>query len=139
MESSLEKVKEVAKMFLRIPIHESELSPIVVIHPIWQSGIINTKKYGLLNILENPDKMEDVYSEYEDYIDIYDNVSSLISLLITNPYKLVFFKYISEYLNEEEYANTLRIAYTSSEAPNIDINISKSELIRFLKMLIKNI
>lgn len=133
MENSLEKVKELAKMFLRMPIHESELSPIVVIHPIWQSGIINTKKYGLLNILENPDKMEDAYSEYEDYIDAYDNVSTLISLLITNPYKLVFFKYISKYLNEKEYADALRIAYTSSEAPNIDINVSKSELIRFFK------
>lgn len=31
MENSLEKVKELAKMFLRMPIHESELSPIVVI------------------------------------------------------------------------------------------------------------
>ena len=30
MENSLEKVKELAKMFLRMPIHESELSPIVV-------------------------------------------------------------------------------------------------------------
>ena len=77
--------------------------------------------------------MEDAYSEYEDYIDAYDNVSTLISLLITNPYKLVFFKYISEYLNEKEYADALRIAYTSSEAPNIDINVSKSELIRFFK------
>ena len=47
MENSLEKVKELAKMFLRMPIHESELSPIVVIHPIWQSGIINTKKIWL--------------------------------------------------------------------------------------------
>ena len=54
--TDIHKVKEIAKDFLYIEISTTDYSPIVVMHPFFESGIIPYKiddEFKVLNIAEN--------------------------------------------------------------------------------------
>ena len=50
-ETNIETVKEIALSFLYMPIKETDLSPMVVCHPIFESAFIPVKKESDLEYL----------------------------------------------------------------------------------------
>ena len=128
--TDLDGVKDTAISFLNIDIKETPISPIVVDHPIFESGIIALKSEAI-NIL-TPDGSKKVKDSYTKKI---KNSNDLVSvyMIIRKAYRLTFLKYIKPYLSIEDFSELLADAQVSSENPNQDANCSLSLLTRWLK------
>ena len=60
-QSDLKLVKSMAMTFLYLPVEETEFSPIVVMHPVFENGFVGIKESGefkMVNILESEDDLE---------------------------------------------------------------------------------
>lgn len=66
-QSNLKNIKSVAKAFLYIDVEETEVSPIVVQHPIFENGIqaLEQSDYStkLINILEDEKRIRSIKVE----------------------------------------------------------------------------
>lgn len=125
--TNLEAVKDVALSFLYIDVEETNYSPVVVAHPIFESGILytpHTKK--MVNIFEDKDGFEEVLNYYDERIRKEDGISG-IYMIIRDAYKLAFIKFIKDYLSPEDFGKYLADAWVISENPNQDTNVSLKE------------
>jgi len=60
-QSDLKLVKSMAIAFLHLPVEETEFSPIVVMHPIFENGFVGIKengKFKMVNIMESEAELE---------------------------------------------------------------------------------
>lgn len=135
METNLNEVKNVAKNFLHLPIYEDEKIPsqMFVYHPFLSSSIVILPgdESDLVDLLEQPERLEDYYRFIEEEIDKGD--LHKIHFLIRAPYRLAFIKQCEQYLSEKDFAELLADAWVSSENPNQDANCSISCLIKMFK------
>lgn len=123
--------KRVALEFLHMPIEENSLSPIVVDHPIFESGyMMNPKTREMVNILEDDDSLNDIIEAIEERIKQASSYEELF-LIIRKAYRFAYFKFISEELNEKEFSRFLSYVWTISENPNQDINVSLEEAVEY--------
>lgn len=132
METNLNKIKEMAKLFLRLPIQTDERIPpmICVYHPFLQSSITYVDNQ-LVNLLEDAQTMN-AYIEYMDeQIDGGDLTK--IYMLIRTPYKLTFLKHCYEYLSEKDLAEYFADAWVLTENPNQDVNCPIPYLVKMFK------
>ena len=122
-ETNLKLVKSMAIAFLNLPVEETELSPICVMHPIFENGFvyIQTDK-KIVNILENKENIHKAIKERENTINNAKDVFS-VYFIIRKSYRLTFLKYIKDYLSEEDFSKLLADAWVSSENPNQDMNV----------------
>ena len=127
--TNLEKVKEVAKMFLYLDIKKTKLSPIVIKHPFADCGITMVKAesgdFETVDLLKEED-LDRWRKQIEQRIVAADSAFEL-HMMITKPYGLVFLYYISKYLCDKEYAEILSSSWLRSENPNIDPNFSRRQ------------
>ena len=131
--TELEAIKDVAIAFLYQEIEETKFSPIIVTHPVFESGIIYSNySNSMVNILEDKDELSKIRSYYAERINNSKDVLSIYSM-IRNSYKLTFFKYISCFLSDKDYAELLADAWTTSENPNQDVNVSLSHAERLFR------
>lgn len=132
METDLNKIKDIAKMFLRLPIKPDEqLHPLLCVHhPIISSCTVSLRG-EIINILESPEKLQ----EFNKYMDEEIDNSDLyrIYVLIRAPYRLTFLKYCEEYLSSKDLAELFADAWVSTENPNQDVNCSIPYLIKMFK------
>lgn len=128
--TDLNGVKETALSFLNIDIKETPVSPIVVDHPIFESGIIALKS-EVINIL-TPDGLKKVKDSYTEKIKNSKDLFS-VYIIIRKAYRLTFLKYVKSYLSIEDFSELLADAWVSSENPNQDVNCSLSLLTRWFK------
>lgn len=80
--TDIHKVKEIAKDFLYIEISTTDYSPIVVMHPFFESGIIPYKiddEFKVLNIAENKKDLQFILLQMEKKIDQLGSGSSDLS------------------------------------------------------------
>lgn len=106
------------------------MSPAIVKHPFTDSG------YALVSAKEGVPSFENIMTEdgfekwrKEKEIRIEKAKSaSEIFFYVTKPYCLTFFKYVQEYLSEEDFAKTLAECWVRDEQPNINPNFTKTEL-----------
>ena len=131
--TDLESIKDVAISFLYIEVSETDFSPIVVSHPVFESGILYTPHtQKMVNILEDKDGFQEILDHYEKRI---RNENSLVGIymIIRGTYRLAFFKYIKDYLSTKDYAKYLADAWITSENPNQDVNVSLDEAARLFQ------
>lgn len=132
-ETNLKLVKSMAIAFLNLPVEETELSPICVMHPIFENGFvyIQTDK-KIVNILENKENIHKAIKERENVINDAKDVFS-VYFIIRKSYRLTFLKYIKDYLSEEDFSKLLADAWVSSENPNQDTNVTVATITKWFR------
>lgn len=124
--SSLRDIKDMALSFLHLPVEETEVSPIVVQHPIFDSGFQAVKdgeEIKIVNIIEDSAGLQHTINTISHVIDIADNVRA-VYMVIRQSYRLTFIKYIKPYLSMLDFSELLADAWVCSENPNQDANVS---------------
>lgn len=136
--TDLNAVKDIAKAFLYMEIGETAFSPMVVQHPIFESGIQYSKETGeMLDITNNEDNLEKIRQEYKAQFDICNNATE-VYILVRRSYHLTFLKFIKEYLSKEEFCDLLADAWVNSENPNQDANVSNALAAKWFKQADKS-
>ena len=133
--TNLDKVKNVAMTFLSMPIEDTEMSPIIIQHPIFESGfqsIIVNGEFKITNITEDKDGLRQVTNTLRKQIECATDLLGVF-IVIRNSYKLVFLKYIKQYLSKSDFSKLLADAWVLSENPNDDANVSVRTLASWFK------
>ena len=127
----MDYAKMIALELLHMPVQESSFSPIAVDHPVFESGILMNPKTGeTANILEDKESLKDINKKLEERIEQASSYEELF-LLIRKSYRFTYFKFISEELNEKDFARFLSYVWTISENPNQDVNVSREEAVEY--------
>lgn len=125
----MKEVKCVAKWLLFTDVHTTEYSPMIVHHPFASSGFMMLP--GTNEILDITASMES-REKWRDYLGKkIDEAKSAyeIFLMLNKTYALTFIKYAKDGLSAAEFSEILADAWIKSEAPNMDVNVSKTELV----------
>ena len=134
-QSDLKLVKSMALTFLHLPVEETEFSPIVVMHPIFENGFVGIKEngeYKLINILESEESLQKAINQWKININNADTIEQVFAF-IRKSYRLTFLKHIEKYLSEKDFAELLADAWVSSENPNQDVNVNIPTLTKWFK------
>ena len=86
----------------------------------------------MINLLEDADAQFKWRRSMARQID-KANSAYEIYMMVTKPYGLTFLKFIAKDLSQEDLSNILASAWTQSEAPNMDVNVSRAKLLSFFK------
>lgn len=128
------QVKRIAKWLLRTQVHPTPYSPVIVQHPFTSSGIVFIPGANeMLDITANAENL----SKWQYYMDErFDAAESVYSIyvLVNKPYALTFLKYAMSSLAAEETAVILADAWVNSECPNMDVDVSKNELVEMFTL-----
>lgn len=135
MTTNLDAVKDVAKMFLYLPIKTDEnFSPLLCVHhPFLSSSIVTIPSKGLnmVDVLQDSEALTEYQTFMESQID--DGDLHKVYGLVRKPYRLTFIKYCEQYLSDKDLAELLADAWVSSENPNQDANCSIPYLVKLFK------
>ena len=139
--SNLGAIKQMAIAFLYQDISETEYSPAIIMHPVFESGFMaiqinNETKF--VNIVESKESLRLVQKQYEENI-LKQNSAFGVYILIRKSYRLTFLKYIKKYLSLEDMSELLAHAWTSSENPNQDANVSLRLICKWFREAKKDI
>jgi len=135
METNMELVKDTARTLLYVDIHLTEFSPLIIQHPFSTSGHVGIKEDGelrLLNIAENEEDLKRWRKYVSCLIDKAESAYDLY-LMFTAPYALTFLKFAKPYLSKQDMSEMLASAWTLSENPCRDPNVSKRELLAMFR------
>lgn len=129
-ETDLTAIKNILKDFLHMPVEETEYSPIVVQHPIFESGIsyVNNKMTDIMT----PEGFAAVAKRVEEDIDKIDDVFGCVNIL-RQSYYLTFLKFAKESLSLTDFSMLLGRFWTEEENPNGDVNVPMSLSARWFK------
>ena len=129
--TDLEAVKETLKLFLYMPIEETDLSPIIIQHPIFDTGYSSVD--GKIVDITKPEGLQKATKKMEEKIDSTDTLIRC-SYIIRNSYYLTFLKYIKEYLSLQDFSLLLGKFWTEEENPNGDVNVSVALAARWFRL-----
>ena len=134
MKTNLDKIKEIAIMFLYLdPTYTDIKLPIFISHPFFESSILmDYETHEMYNIFENKEMFEKNRTMMKELIK-KDKSAQSIFLMIRKPYQLTFFKYVKEYLSEKDFAKLLISSWTLTEFNSNDKNVTKNEFISWFK------
>lgn len=129
-ETDLTAIKNILKDFLHMPVEETEYSPIIVQHPIFESGIsyVNNKMTDIMT----PEGFAAVAKRVEEDIDKIDDVFGCVNIL-RQSYYLTFLKFAKESLSLTDFSMLLGRFWTEEENPNGDVNVPVSLSARWFK------
>lgn len=132
--TNLEAVKEVAVSFLHFAVDETPLSPLIVNHPIFETGIVDLKNGNECKMTDilTPDGFAEATEQYEQIINACENAYHVF-LVVRKSYRLTFLKFTEPYLSLEDFSNILAYAWVSSENPNQYTNCNLRLLIKWFK------
>ena len=134
-QTDLAKVKQTALALLSTEINETPYSPMIVKHPFTDTGVsaIPDGKGGVEMIdLTEDDAQLRWRQSMARQIDKADNAYA-IYMMVTKPYALTFLKFAMPHLSREDMSQILASAWTRSEAPHQDVNITVNQLLRMFK------
>ena len=132
MITDLNQCKEIAISFLYIEPKPMKEFPIFIDHPVFETSVLADSNMNMFNIFEEPDKYMALLKVYEQRIQKCSSVASLMGIIRKN-YRIVYFKYIINYLSTQDYAEVLKEAYSTVETPANDVNVSMNELCKFFR------
>ena len=133
--TDLAKVKQTALALLSTEINETPYSPMIVKHPFTDTGVsaIPDGKSGVEMIdLTEDDAQLRWRQSMARQIDKADNAYA-IYMMVTKPYALTFLKFAMPHLSREDMSQILASAWTRSEAPHQDVNVTVNQLLRMFK------
>lgn len=140
-QTDLNAVKSVARSFLYLPIEETEVSPIVVQHPFYENGFImlpsgpamsSKEAPKLLDLLNSPEDVKKANAMVLKKIDDAESAFRVMMLLRT-AYRLTFIKFTKNYLSRYDFSKMFADAWTETENPNRDPNVSLVMAIRWFR------
>lgn len=140
METNLNSIKRVAIRFLHTSVEKNKKVPGFLLHPFFESRLTLIEQNGeetFIDILASEENYMLAVNFYEKIINECDSVINIL-MMMRNPEKRTFFKYINSYLSEEDYANLWREIWQSTEFPHFDINVGVPEMLDFFKKSNKN-
>lgn len=125
-QTDLAKVKQTALALLSTEINETPYSPMIVKHPFTDTGVsaIPDGKGGvdMIDLTEDDAQLKWRQSMARQ-IDKADNAYA-IYMMVTKPYALTFLKFAMPHLSREDMSQILASAWTRSEAPHQDVNVT---------------
>lgn len=129
-ETDLTAIKNILKDFLHMPVEKTEYSPIVVQHPIFESGIsyVNNKMTDIMT----HEGFAAVAKRVEEDIDKIDDAFGCVNIL-RQSYYLTFLKFAKESLSLTDFSMLLGKFWTEEENPNGDVNVPVSLSARWFK------
>lgn len=133
--SDIKSIKSVAIAFLYQDIDDTEYSPIVVSHPVFESAFIGIQRDGqmqMVNILDDKKDLQFAQMQREKLINIQKDVRG-VYMIIRKSYRLTFLKFIKEYLSIKDMSELLAHAWVTSENPNQDVNVSVETAVKWFK------
>jgi hypothetical protein len=152
--TDLLKVKDTMKLIARaVNVTENEIAGgIFCVHPFinsvlwgekWFEDNKNTKIGDGLQLnssnpliekylLTNEDVFEEWYVDFCNKLEKIDSLSRLYCLWGT-PWKMTFIKYCGEHLSVQDFSEFLADAWTSEDNPNMDLNVSIKESIKYFR------
>ena len=134
--TDLKEIKKLARLFLMLDVKETEFSPMVVKHPFTDSGIVAypgaNGEIAMGDITKEPEILENWRKEMTRQIKEARSAHA-IAYMITKSYSLAFLKYAAAYLSRKDFSEMLADMWVRTEAPNSDVNLSKSKLVALFK------
>lgn len=134
--TDLKRIKKLAQSLLYLDIKLTKLSPLVVKHPFTDSGISAVRKEDgtlvIADLLNNPEELSAWREQVSSQINEAESIFQ-IYIMVTKSYALGFLKYAAPFLSEQDFASVLADAWTRTEAPNNDPNLSKRDLLSMFK------
>lgn len=128
-ETNFEAVRETVLSFLYIDIEKTELSPILVDHPIFESGIMyNGDQY--LNLFDGG--LAEARKIYRQKIASVSRLEDFLCIM-RKAYYLTFLKYTKSALSKTDFSRLLSTAWTTEERPNDDVNVSVAQAARWFQ------
>ena len=128
--TNFEKVKEILKTFVSIePVPTNEM---LVLHPFLNTKYVLDENKEMVDVFAKKEYFERFKKVINRNIDKAQNVH-MIFLHITKPYKMVCFKYICDYLSEQDYGELLKDCWTMEEFTSKNPDVSKKEMVSFFK------
>ena len=140
MNTDIEMVKNIATMFLYMPIRETKFSPMIVDHPYFESAynvdtVKNEDKQSdtkIVNILEDMEALEHIRQRIKGSIAKAKRLED-IECIIRKNYKLAFLKYAGPYMSDEDKGRFLRRNWSLIESPSGDPNLPRMALVKIFK------
>ena len=133
MEDNLKCVKDVAKLFASQKIEPTDFAPVVVVHPVYESGVTVLRNGQMVDIYNDKEMFDAAVKELHERIDNCNSITS-VYLVIRKSYRLTFLKYTQKYLSLKTFSKLLADAWTTSENPNCDANVMQSEIAQWFKI-----
>lgn len=131
--TDMPKVKSTARMLLWTDVHKTEYSPMVVQHPFASSGFMLFPGDEFpIDITKNAENLNRWREYMSGLIDKADNAYQIF-IMLNKTYGLTFLKYAKQYLSMKDLSEILADAWIQSENPNMDANVTKSELAAMFK------
>lgn len=122
-------MKRIEKYLLRVRVGTTPYSPVIVQHPFTSTGVTFIPDTNEMIIITASDANLTKWQDYMDTrINKANNVYTIYSML-NKPYALTFIKYVRNALADNEMAELLADAWVNSECPNMDVDVSKPELV----------
>lgn len=128
-ETNFEAVRKTVLSFLYLDIEETELSPVFVNHPIFESGIMYSGNQ-CINLFDGGlDEARKLYCKKIASVSKLEN----FLCIVRKAYYLTFLKYTKEFLSNVDFSRLLGTAWTEEEMPNDDINVPVSQAARWFR------
>lgn len=136
--TDLEAIRNYAYMFLELPIDIDNKFEFVCHHPFLRDTFqpIQCEKteqnpVGIEMVdIRDENNLKRVKAMYKESIDNCKKASDFF-IILNKPYCGVFFKYIKNYLDIDDYTNMLESLWTTMEYPNNDVNVSQKEWVSY--------
>ena len=134
-QTNLAEVKLTALALLSTEINETPYSPMIVKHPFTDTGLTalpdGNGGITMINLME-----EDAQNRWRQTMAQSINKANSayeIYMMVTKPYALTFLKFAQPSLSREDMSQILASAWTRSEAPHQDVNVTVNQLLRMFK------
>lgn len=129
-DTDIQSIKGVLIAFLHMPVEKTPVYPIVVQHPIFESGVVSVG--GEFADITTEEGFKKAAEKLEERIKSTDDLAEL-SFIVRKSYYLTFLKYIKPYLSIEDFSKSLSTFWTEEEAPNNDANVPVSLAAKWFK------
>lgn len=131
-ENNLDLIIQTALNLLDLPINKSNMDMLGFIHHPFFNSIFIPYKDEFIDIRKDTSKFKNCVNELKEHIKSENSVSDIM-LHITQPYQLLFFSLIEDYLDEQTFATLLKECYTKTEFPNCDVNVPVEDIREMFK------
>lgn len=125
-ETNLDEVKSMAIAFLYTPLHKTDLGPFFIQHPFLDSAVTmrnDGENVELINYFENEDVLQETLLKIKNMILEANDLYAVWNMILTK-YHMTFLKYIKPFLCKKDFSLLLADAWTQSENPNQDANVT---------------
>ena len=116
----------------------TDYSPMIVSHPFTKSGIVPYKSsddnssFEYLDITTSRENLKVWQQMTKDIIDSCNSIEEVFTLVDPN-YRLFFLGIIKNSVSKQMFSKLLADAYTNTEFPNSNPNVTKAEMIKMFK------